>query len=49
MGLALAKSLIELHGGAIAATSGGLGRGATFTITVPHAQRSSAIAAGDLP
>ena len=45
MGLALAKSLVELHGGAITATSEGMGHGATFTITLPHAPRS-AIAAG---
>jgi signal transduction histidine kinase len=45
MGLALARSLIELHGGAITAASDGMGHGATFTITLPHAQRS-AIAAG---
>jgi signal transduction histidine kinase len=35
VGLAIAKQLIELHGGSIAASSGGEGRGATFTITLP--------------
>ena len=44
LGLALAKALLELHGGAITAASGGIGRGATFTITLPH-RRPSATAA----
>jgi signal transduction histidine kinase len=35
LGLAIAKQLIELHGGSIAASSAGEGRGATFTITLP--------------
>jgi PAS domain S-box-containing protein len=35
VGLAIAKQLIELHGGSIAASSAGEGRGATFTITLP--------------
>ena len=34
LGLAIARDLVELHGGAIAVESGP-GRGATFTITVP--------------
>ncbi|HEY7375742.1 MAG TPA: ATP-binding protein [Polyangia bacterium] len=38
LGLALAKALVELHGGAISAASKGMGRGATFTITLPHAR-----------
>ncbi|HEY1784868.1 MAG TPA: response regulator [Pirellulales bacterium] len=37
LGLALAKGLIELHGGSIAAESEGLGRGSTFTIRLPLA------------
>ena len=36
LGLALAKELVELHGGAIVAESQGPGRGAAFTITLPH-------------
>jgi CheY-like chemotaxis protein len=35
IGLALARRLVEMHGGDIAADSGGLGQGSTFTITMP--------------
>ncbi|HYH10319.1 MAG TPA: ATP-binding protein [Thermoanaerobaculia bacterium] len=35
LGLAIVKQLVEMHGGTVQATSPGLGRGATFTITVP--------------
>ena len=35
LGLALAKQLIELHGGSIRAKSLGLGHGATFTVSLP--------------
>jgi signal transduction histidine kinase len=35
LGLAIARHLIELHGGAITAHSDGLGRGATFTVRLP--------------
>jgi len=37
LGLAIAKQLIELHGGAIFAHSAGEGRGATFALTLPLA------------
>src|SRR5262245_24222135 len=40
LGLALVKSLVELHGGEVKAESEGEGRGATFTITLPLAARS---------
>ena len=43
LGLAIVKHLVELHGGAVRATSGGEGKGATFTINL----RSSTIS--DLP
>jgi signal transduction histidine kinase/ActR/RegA family two-component response regulator len=35
VGLALAKRLIELHGGAIQGESGGPGKGSAFTVTLP--------------
>jgi PAS domain S-box-containing protein len=37
IGLALARHIIELHGGTIKVESAGVGRGATFTITLPSA------------
>ena len=37
IGLALARHLVELHGGSIVAESAGVGRGATFTVTLPLA------------
>jgi PAS domain S-box-containing protein len=36
LGLAIAKELVEMHGGAIAATSGGRGKGSTVTVTLPR-------------
>jgi CheY-like chemotaxis protein len=36
LGLSLAKRLVELHGGTISATSGGLNNGATFTVLLPR-------------
>lgn len=35
LGLAIAKQLVELHGGRIEVESAGLGRGATFVVTLP--------------
>jgi CheY-like chemotaxis protein len=37
LGLAVARHLVELHGGTIDARSEGEGRGATFTVTLPIA------------
>jgi PAS domain S-box-containing protein len=40
IGLALVKRLVELHGGGIMAASGGLGRGSTFTVTLPLVEQT---------
>jgi two-component system CheB/CheR fusion protein len=37
LGLAISKAIVEMHGGTIRARSGGLGKGATFTIELPLA------------
>jgi PAS domain S-box-containing protein len=37
IGLALAKGIVELHGGRIEVTSGGIGTGAAFTVRLPNA------------
>lgn len=43
LGLAISKSLIEMHGGSLSARSEGLGQGATFIITLPVPQEQSAV------
>ena len=35
LGLAIARAIVELHGGEISASSGGKGKGATFTVKLP--------------
>jgi signal transduction histidine kinase/CheY-like chemotaxis protein len=36
LGLGIVRSLVELHGGSVAATSDGKGKGSTFTVTLTH-------------
>jgi signal transduction histidine kinase len=36
LGLAIARELVELHGGALTASSAGLNQGATFLVTLPY-------------
>jgi len=43
LGMAITRHLVELHGGTIAARSDGLGKGSTFTVSLPvHAHEARA-------
>jgi PAS domain S-box-containing protein len=44
LGLGLVRSLIELHGGEVNATSAGHGQGSTFTVRIPMATRDATVA-----
>jgi len=49
LGLALVKSLVELHGGAVTASSPGSGLGSSFEIRLPLAQAGATVlSAGDV-
>jgi CheY-like chemotaxis protein/two-component sensor histidine kinase len=45
LGLALVKSLVELHGGSVRAYSPGLSKGSTFTLRLPRFTQDAALAA----
>ncbi|HSN30920.1 MAG TPA: PAS domain-containing protein [Kofleriaceae bacterium] len=42
LGLAIVRSLVQMHGGSVSATSEGLGRGAMFEVRLPAAAPTSA-------
>lgn len=49
LGLAIVRRLVDLHGGRIAAESGGAGCGATFTVSLPLAHGAASIAHSPTP
>jgi signal transduction histidine kinase len=49
LGLAIARSMMELHGGSVEAHSGGIGCGSTFTVRMPLLQQAAHHAAGVTP
>jgi signal transduction histidine kinase len=44
VGLAVARMLVNMHGGAIRVQSAGIGRGSTFRVELPQARRRSTLA-----
>jgi PAS domain S-box-containing protein len=49
LGLAITKHIVELHGGTIDVQSGGLGKGATFTVHLPSAAKHRMIETVETP
>ncbi|MBI3554598.1 MAG: PAS domain S-box protein [Elusimicrobia bacterium] len=49
IGLAIVRHLVELHGGQVSAESPGVGRGATFTVTLPLSKHAEPSRAGAPP
>jgi signal transduction histidine kinase len=41
LGLSIVKGIVEMHGGAVAAQSDGIGKGAAFTIDLPLAEKKA--------
>ncbi|HSL20493.1 MAG TPA: PAS domain S-box protein [Vicinamibacterales bacterium] len=48
LGLAISKSLVEMHGGTIEARSGGRGKGSSFRVRLPLAESEEAESAGTI-
>jgi PAS domain S-box-containing protein len=48
LGLAIARQIVELHGGTLIADSAGVGKGATFTVQIPLLQTSNEIASAKI-
>ena len=46
LGLSIVRHLVDLHGGTVAARSGGGGKGASFVVTLPAHGTSSAVSSG---
>ena len=47
LGLALARKLAEIHGGALTAKSGGIDKGATFTVVLPTSRPARTVSSAD--